>query len=165
MERRLPTRRLVAGASSWRLKGPVAVALSVSCSLGSVAALARSAPAAAASYGQVTEFNIPTASAFPNGIAAAPDGNLWFAEGAVHKIGRITTAGKFKEFATTNNSFDVASGPDGSVWFSEGNKVGRITTSGTLTEFNLPDSTTAAGRITAGPDGNLWFYVQPQSSP
>jgi len=47
-------------------------------------------------------------------------------------------------------------GPDGNVWFSEqwGNNVGRITPSGTVTEFSI--GTMVLG-ITTGADGNLWF--------
>jgi streptogramin lyase len=54
----------------------------------------------------------------------------------------------------------IAKGPDGNVWFSEynGNKIGKITPSGTVTEFST-GLTASAGvyGITAGPDGNLWF--------
>src|SRR5437660_18211 len=50
----------------------------------------------------------------------------------------------------------IATGPDGALWFAEShvNKIGRITTSGTISEFGAaisPDD------ITAGPDGALWF--------
>ncbi len=48
-----------------------------------------SAPAWAAA-GTITEFPTPTKSA-PIGITAGPDGNLWFTEENVSKIGRITT--------------------------------------------------------------------------
>jgi streptogramin lyase len=39
------------------------------------------------------EFAVPTDSSHPFGIAAGPDGNLWFTEYSGNKIGRITTAG------------------------------------------------------------------------
>ena len=53
----------------------------------------------------------------------------------------------------------ITAGPDGNLWFTESGftQVGRITTSGTVTEFSTPSY---AGDITAGPDGNLWF-VEP----
>jgi hypothetical protein len=54
----------------------------------------------------------------------------------------------------------ITAGPDGNLWFTEywGNRIGRITPAGVITEFSTglfahaqpPD-------ITAGPDGNLWF--------
>ena len=45
------------------------------------------------------------------------------------------------------------------LWFTEGqtNKIGRITTSGVITEYPLPDPMSIPYAITAGPDGALWF--------
>ena len=53
----------------------------------------------------------------------------------------------------------ITAGRDGNVWFTEesGNKIGRITRTGTVTEFAVPTSGSAPESITAGPDGNLWF--------
>jgi streptogramin lyase len=116
--------------------------------------------------GAITEFpaNSPT-----GGIALGGDGNLWFAEGG--KIGTITTDGVVTEFAipTANTEVtDIASGPDGNLWFSEpGNadaqggaipaKIGRIITSGDITEFTLPSARAVPEEIASGPDGNVWF--------
>jgi virginiamycin B lyase len=106
------------------------------------------------------------ALAFVSGITAGPDGNLWFTESSASRIGSITpdlatihevptpTAGAYPEF--------IAAGPDGALWFTEfppspsPGKIGRITTSGTITEFPLPTNSRPYD-ITAGPDGNLWF--------
>ncbi|HSW88740.1 MAG TPA: C39 family peptidase [Candidatus Saccharimonadales bacterium] len=67
----------------------------------------------------------------------------------------------------TNNSspLGITSGPDGNIWFTEANsdKIGRITTNGTITEFPLPTSNTAVRSITTGPDGNLWFTENAQN--
>ena len=41
-----------------------------------------------------TEFALPTENATPIGIALGADGNLWFAEKAANKIGRITPAAR-----------------------------------------------------------------------
>ena len=51
----------------------------------------------------------------------------------------------------------IVTGPDGALWFVEqfGNKVGRITTSGIITEF--PGAGTEPLVITPGPDHALWF--------
>ncbi len=43
---------------------------------------------------------------------------------------------------------------DGNLWFVERQKIGRITSTGKLTEFPTQFVT---GPITTGPDGNLWF--------
>ncbi len=56
----------------------------------------------------------------------------------------------------------ITKGPDGNFWFTEsaGNKIGKITTSGAITEYPLPIRSHIIGApvgITTGPDGNLWF--------
>jgi streptogramin lyase len=38
-----------------------------------------------------------------------------------------------------------------------GDRVGNITPSGEITEFDIPTANAIAGGITAGPDGNVWF--------
>jgi len=117
-----------------------------------------------AARGQVvTEFPV-SSFAEPYGIAAGPDGNLWFTEYEVNhnNIGRITTTGVVTEFAIPtagSGPTDVAAGPDGNLWFTElqGNKIGRITVAGVITEFPIPTAGASPQGITAGPDGNLWF--------
>jgi virginiamycin B lyase len=56
----------------------------------------------------------------------------------------------------------IAAGPDGALWFVEtgSSTIGRITTSGQITEFAVGGGFLAA--ITAGPDGALWFTVEDQ---
>jgi virginiamycin B lyase len=54
----------------------------------------------------------------------------------------------------------ITVGPDRALWFTsdfEGNLVGRITTSGQVREFPLPNPNSQPDSITTGPDGNLWF--------
>jgi streptogramin lyase len=44
------------------------------------------------------------------------------------------------------------------LWFTdEGGNIGRMTTSGAVTEFTVPTASSELWGITAGPDGNLWF--------
>ena len=52
----------------------------------------------------------------------------------------------------------IAVGSDGALWFTEnlGNKIGRITTDGTIAETTVP-SAAYPRSITAGSDGALWF--------
>src|ERR1017187_4158007 len=115
----------------------------------------------------ITEYPVPTTSVFiqangnPYGIAAGPDGALWFTEGIANKIGRITTTGAFTEYPvpTPFSGLDpITAGPDGALWFTEGfaGKIGKITTGGVITEYPVPSSANPYG-ITAGPDGALWF--------
>ena len=75
-----------------------------------------------------------TAGSGPIGIAAGPDGNLWFTEAGGDRIGRITPAGAITEFTAGitagSGPFGITAGPDGNLWFTEidGNRIGRITT-------------------------------------
>jgi hypothetical protein len=52
-------------------------------------------------------------------------------------------------------------GPDGNLWFTEalGNKIGRITPAGVITEYDLTTANSGPVGIVAGPDGNLWFTM------
>ena len=47
----------------------------------------------------------------------------------------------------------ITAGPDGALWFTEywGNKIGRITTAGVITEFPVPTASSNVDDITAGP--------------
>lgn len=51
----------------------------------------------------------------------------------------------------------ITSGSDGNVWFANygTDKIGRITGTGTVTEYSVPGSELQA--ITTGSDGNVWF--------
>jgi virginiamycin B lyase len=56
----------------------------------------------------------------------------------------------------------ITAGPDGALWFTEyfGNKIGRITTAGAITEYPVAmvgSELSQLNTITAGPDGALWF--------
>jgi virginiamycin B lyase len=123
--------------------------------------------------GTVTEFAIPTESSGPGGITTGPDGALWFTESFIGKIGRITADGEITEFALPNpdaQPWGITTGPDAALWFTEascvrqpdlrcgvGNKIGRITTTGLVTEFTIPAQGSGPHSITTGPDGALWF--------
>ena len=107
-------------------------------------------------------FPIPTASPLAFGIAAGPDGNLWFTESNSNKIGRITTAGVITEFQTLSAGSapnQITAGPDGNLWFTieVPNKIGRITTAGVVTEFSVITGNALLNGIAAGADGALWF--------
>jgi streptogramin lyase len=49
--------------------------------------------------------------------------------------------------------------PNRNLWFTEvsGNRIGRITPTGEITEYPLPQPNSGPGGIVVGPDGNLWF--------
>src|SRR5262245_43613468 len=56
-------------------------------------------------------------------------------------------------------SFEIVTGPNGTIWFTgrHGERIGRITPEGVITEFPLPNPLSSPYEIVAGPDGNLWF--------
>lgn len=127
--------------------------------------------------GQFETFQIP---GVPGGfghmkITNGPDGAVWYTEQRANqagKIGRITTDGKITDFSIPTNAspWGITSGPDGALWFTEccilhpgsgttaGNKIGRITVDGKITEFTIPADSSPGG-ITTGPDGALWFAL------
>jgi streptogramin lyase len=118
-------------------------------------------PSSAFAAATITEYPVTTHNRQPLGIAAGPDGNVWFTQSVTPGgIGRSSLTGQITEFSSglTGGAQGIAPGPDGNLWFVEPSaaKVGRITTGGTIKEFP-----TAAGSepsmITAGPDGNMWF--------
>ena len=69
--------------------------------------------------------------------------------------------GSIWEYPLTSGSVPegIVTGPDGALWFTEsgGNKIGRITTSGSISEFPVPTASSYLYGIAAGPDGALWF--------
>jgi streptogramin lyase len=106
--------------------------------------------------GTVTEFSAGISpDSNPSGIAAGPDGSMWFTEAYGNRIGRITPAGVVTEFpaAISPNSgpWWIAAGPDGNMWYGKIGRIGRITPAGVVTEFSAP-----AWGVAAGPDGNMW---------
>ncbi len=104
-------------------------------------------------------------NAYPNGITAGSDGDLWFTELGDNAIGRIAIDGSLSKFQLpTANAYPegITSGPDGAVWFVEygAKKIGRIDTSGTISEYDIPDASSSLQSVVAGPDGALWFTEQ-----
>lgn len=66
---------------------------------------------------------------------------------------------------------DIATGKDGSLWFSEqkGYKVGRITTSGQITEWTIPredaeDTDFGPEELTVAADGRVWVLSDAHAS-
>lgn len=121
--------------------------------------------------GVITEFAIPTANSGPRALAAGPDGNIWFSEFNAGKIGRMTLDGHVAEFeiaGANRGPGDITAGADGNMWFVElngradnrevdGNRVGRITMDGKITEFPMPSATGSPVNIAVGPDRHIWY--------
>ena len=72
-----------------------------------------------------------TMNSRPLGIAAGPDGALWFTESAAPgRIGRITTEGDITEYSNglllISNPWFISAGPDGNMWFTGNNLPGLV---------------------------------------
>jgi streptogramin lyase len=137
----------------------------------------------AATVGQVTpagvvsEFPLPITNNVVSGLTDGPDGHLWFSaststnSSASASIGRITPGGVISEFGLPSTYYlasALTTGRDGNLWFSNQTNsppsssagkaaIGRITPTGTVSEYSLSSSATSASPLTVGPDGNLWF--------
>jgi streptogramin lyase len=112
----------------------------------------------------VNEFRVPRVPSLPTAIAAGPDGNLWFADGACC-VGRVTPRGGITLFPVPlgGGANSIARGQDGNLWFCqrENQFIGRITPDGVITQFVIPTFPGHCGGMTAGPDGNVWFTENP----
>ncbi len=101
--------------------------------------------------GAITEYPTATGSGGPAGMAAGPDGNLWFTEhAAATRSATLPPASAITEYPIpTGGSVPqtICAGPDGNLWFTErdGNKIGKITTGGAITEYAIVPTSSAAG--------------------
>jgi virginiamycin B lyase len=121
----------------------------------------------------ITEYPIPTLGAIPSKIVTGPvepDGRrrLWFTEQSTNKIGALDPVLAVPGMSTGITEFPVSPpsapdgitvGPDGALWFTQfsGNRIGRITTDGTITHYPLPSGNGSPSDIVLGPDNRLWF--------
>ncbi len=129
------------------------------------------------------EYALSTYNSGPVGIAEGPSADgLWFTEQNTNRIGFITTAGAIREFSLSLSGSQprgIALGSDGTLWFTQSlastttttcthhqcstststktGYIGRITPSGAVTEFAIPNAYSRPFLITSGPDTNLWF--------
>src|ERR1700722_3204612 len=90
-------------------------------------------------------------------LVAAVLGISLLGEAGPAKAAPSTT--EFPLLTSGRGPFAITAGPDGNLWFAESTgsgAVGRVTPSGTVTEFTSGLSGPTEG-ITLGPDGNLWF--------
>ena len=89
----------------------------------------------------------------PNASRAFPrtrSGSLVATGASASGFGSITT------YADTITASGITAGPDGALWFTNSLSIGRITTTGQVTNYTGTGIDGPDG-ITAGPDGALWF--------
>ncbi|HEY6550195.1 MAG TPA: hypothetical protein VIY71_03230, partial [Solirubrobacterales bacterium] len=104
-------------------------------------------------------------------LTVGPDGNIWFAGtkygpgSAVDVVGRSTLDGQIAEFALPARGeaelgiSSITTAPGGYLYFTEpnANRLGRVNTSGEISEEVLPNPGSRPRTIVTGPDGTLWF--------
>jgi virginiamycin B lyase len=76
---------------------------------------------------------------------------------------RTVAAQTITEYPIPTDAESIVAGPDGALWFTAHarNKIGRITTAGTVTEFLIPvpPRVFIYSDIVSGPGGALWFGI------
>src|SRR4051794_31421822 len=90
-----------------------------------------------ATAGSITQFPLGAHDLGVWNLAVGSDGALWFTEIDANAIGRITTSGQVTHFPLPegmDDPFAITAGPDGALWFTNSYGVGRITTSGGLSQ-------------------------------
>jgi streptogramin lyase len=113
----------------------------------------------------VKQYNVPTFAGLISGLAAGPDGTIWYTDPIGNSVGKLTPAGTATMYPLANGTGpgNIASGPGGNLWFTEnfwsgrvGSRIAKITTAGKISEYQLATN--------AGPDavaathaGNRWF--------
>jgi virginiamycin B lyase len=108
----------------------------------------------------------------PLGIATGSDGNLWITGPGNGTVGRMTTSGALTVFhlpaGVASSPAFITAGPGGALYFTEqglgsalarsaGNRIGRITTAGTIAELRIPTAGSSPDAITTASNGTLWF--------
>ena len=100
----------------------------------------------------------------PHGLAAGPDGAMWFTGKATGTIGRIARDGRVSHFPLPaggpgSKPIYIHAGPDGAMWATEleGNRIARVAAYGSVTEFAIPTPNSRPIAIIPGPDGAMWF--------
>ena len=115
----------------------------------------------------IQEFPTGLACGSFGGIAAGPDGNIWFTDQNAPAIGVFSVAThKIQEFSTGQPTASmpqsIAAGPNGELWFTDAgdnSAIGEISpTSHAISEFALPGGD-MPNAIAPGPNGEMWFTV------
>ena len=114
----------------------------------------------------IAQYPVASNTLAVTGLAAGPDNGIWFTEkNAIGRLDAMTgkVTGEYTLQPKLDTPLDITLGPDNNLWFTmpSTGMIGRITTSGAISEFPLPSfsaaNLTAPGIIRPGPNGNLWF--------
>lgn len=101
----------------------------------------------------------------PNGIgvASGPDGNLWVSGySSIYRFDPNTGVSDSLPLPPGSPlTMTIANGPDGNLWFGTQNsdKIGRITTSGSVALYTVPVASTTVSPTSGPGDGLVWFTL------
>lgn len=115
--------------------------------------------------GQTTEFPLTDFGSYPypDGLAAGPDGSVWYALKNRMAVGRITAGGVVQQYPVPlQPTGAIARGADGYMWFGVTDGLFRFDSSGVGRHFELdqlPGS--SISQIVVAPDGKLRLVVSP----
>jgi streptogramin lyase len=130
------------------------------------------APSAPAAPTQVTEYGVGSVGS-PRELVVDGSGNLWFTEGGLGAIGKVTPQGQITSYDEGLEGVDPTGlivGPGGDIWFglqtkSKGTFIGRITAAGAITLYGGYYTRNSPQQLAVGPEGNVWFvsdsYIAP----
>ncbi len=125
--------------------------------------------------GTITEYPTPSTNSSPWGITGGPDGDVWTAEQGDNQVAKIDpsqvvpgTPDGITEYplpvgvSSTSGPSVIETGPDDALWFgafADTGYVGRITTTGQVTTYPVPDGATPIA-IAFGPNNTLWYIAE-----
>ena len=110
--------------------------------------------------GTVKEFVVGGRKSHPTALITGPDKAIWFTEVGTNKIGRLTTTGKVSHYSAGAGAMtgDITTAIDNSFWFGKHDAVTRMTTTGALTQFKLPEAINT-GSIFGSRNGGVFIGV------
>src|SRR5690349_11324434 len=110
--------------------------------------------------GTAKEFVVGDRKSHPTALITGPDKAIWFTEVGTNKIGRLTTTGTVRHFSAGGGAMtgDITTAIDDSFWFGKHDAVTRMTPTGALTEYKLPNAINT-GSIFGSRNGGVFIGV------
>jgi len=112
----------------------------------------------------VTTFDGAFSTGTVEEMVSGPDGNLWWTvdlggptAARVRRASVPPSGGPITFDPGISSVEDLVVGPDGNLWYLGVGKVGRMTTAGAATSFDMPAGVSAGRALVSGPQSSLWW--------